>query len=760
MYDKELETPCASPATSSIGKWKKCARDVDQHGLNAPNAIRKIEEMLDFALERAEKAILQMKTDASTVKYTGTFSSNDKKVRSKREALNERSDKGQSSVVHLNASAVESTIDTTAVKKHPEQAVPNVSSKYKTKSFKKDIDGKESWDTYIHVPPSHLILKPKVVNRFPHIYFDSSKKKCAENYKSTLQIEDAKLADRHIYSSPSDNISRSIGMYGSFNSNSTVSSQEPWKTHINVPASSAALRSGQQVPHIYFDPLNKKCAENCKPTCYGKCRRKDTRVSLSSSSTVSSKRASVSVVSPSESSAVTTPISSNSECNQSDCAKFKHRASTNYQSAISTAPSHLHQKSMTVPRDNNNAQLDNGGVGFSFNFNIVLKDGRGGSHPMHFLGDCQQNRQTGRMDVEEVFVNGKALKVRHLRQESMKESKRAIFLTKLWSILQDESIADIVCWDPSGVSFHVLNLQKFSEEVLCRFFKHKNISSFVRQLNQYGFRKVLAVEQKAMVNDNNVERMQYYHSLFRRGHPELLNEIKRQNTLQPNSRKRNARVAAMKCVTQSSEDNLVSLPQSQLNRISETIDSFRRNYLQVQSKVYDLTRKSELLCNEVRLLREQHLKQQQNMERIVQCLKSQCQLPSVQQYHPGNQTDGESLPLHSFPHNQNLEILSAIEHNIRSETAHYSSISGLSFAPVQKVDNPPEEFGMQKCLRPEIIQSTNSVGFNLDQNSSNFESCSSSALILSSIINHEQVLQELHPSVGHGIDCAIAKEEI
>ncbi|KAI1703570.1 hypothetical protein DdX_14806 [Ditylenchus destructor] len=410
MQDKEREPPCASPATSSIGKWQKCARDVNQHELNAPNAMRKIEEMLDFALERAEKAILQMKTDASTVKYTGTFSSNNNKVRSENEALNELSDKGQFSVGRIQPSDVESAIDTTAVKKPAEQAALNASSKYKTKSFKKDVDGKESWKTYLHVPPSHLILKPKVVQQFPRIYFDPSNKKCAEKYKSTLKIEDAKLGDRHMYSSSSNNISRSIDTYGSLSSNSTVSSQEPWKTHINVPASPTALGSGQRVPHIYFDPLKKKCAGNCKLICNGNCRRKDTRVSLSPSSTVSSKRASVSVISPSESSAVTSPMFSNSECNQSDCAKFKHRASTNYQSAISTAPSHLHQTSMMIPRDNNNAQLDNGGVGFSFNFNIALKDGRGGTHPMHFLGDCHQNRQTGRMDVEEVFVNGKALK--------------------------------------------------------------------------------------------------------------------------------------------------------------------------------------------------------------------------------------------------------------------------------------------------------------------------------------------------------------
>ncbi|KAI1715339.1 HSF-type DNA-binding domain-containing protein [Ditylenchus destructor] len=315
----------------------------------------------------------------------------------------------------------------------------------------------------------------------------------------------------------------------------------------------------------------------------------------------------------------------------------------------------------------------------------------------------------------------------------MKEKKGGIFLSKLWSILQDESISHIVCWDPSGVSFHILNLHKFCEEVLSQFFKHKNMSSFVRQLNQYGFRKILSVDPSFDNNNNSAERMQYCHSLFCREHPELLSEIKRQ-------------------------------PQSEPNRISEAINWFRQNNSQLQNKVYDLTCEKELLCNEVRLLREQHLKQQQNMERVVQILMSQYQLPFGQQYGPGNQAESGSLAAHSLSHqNHNLDILLGIEQNIRSETVRYSSNSAFSLPVLQKMEEDPlmEEYvDTQKCMRPEIIQFTNNHGFNLDQNGSNLEACSSSASILSSIINHEQSRQELQPSDGHGVNWAIAKEEI
>lgn len=58
------------------------------------------------------------------------------------------------------------------------------------------------------------------------------------------------------------------------------------------------------------------------------------------------------------------------------------------------------------------------------------------------------------------------------------------------SFTQDTTINHIISWTSSSDSFNIKNISHFTETVLPRFFKHNNFSSFIRQLNMYGFRKI------------------------------------------------------------------------------------------------------------------------------------------------------------------------------------------------------------------------------------------------------------------------------
>ena len=45
-------------------------------------------------------------------------------------------------------------------------------------------------------------------------------------------------------------------------------------------------------------------------------------------------------------------------------------------------------------------------------------------------------------------------------------------------------------WTSTEDSFNIKDVNRFTDVVLPKYFKHSNFSSFIRQLNMYGFNKV------------------------------------------------------------------------------------------------------------------------------------------------------------------------------------------------------------------------------------------------------------------------------
>ena len=105
-----------------------------------------------------------------------------------------------------------------------------------------------------------------------------------------------------------------------------------------------------------------------------------------------------------------------------------------------------------------------------------------------------------------------SLSVTHFH--AMKEGSHN-FPNQLHTILDTED-PDIVCWINDGKGFKVNDQDKFRDFILPKYYRHSKLTSFQRQLNLYGFKKI----------NGGPDMGGYFHPLFVRGARELLKDIK------------------------------------------------------------------------------------------------------------------------------------------------------------------------------------------------------------------------------------------
>uniref|UniRef100_A0A6J0UPS4 Heat shock factor protein 1 isoform X5 n=1 Tax=Pogona vitticeps TaxID=103695 RepID=A0A6J0UPS4_9SAUR len=206
------------------------------------------------------------------------------------------------------------------------------------------------------------------------------------------------------------------------------------------------------------------------------------------------------------------------------------------------------------------------------------------------------------------------------------------FLTKLWTLVEDPETDPLICWSPGGTSFHVFDQGQFAKEVLPKYFKHNNMASFVRQLNMYGFRKVVHIEQGGLLKPDK-DDTEFQHPYFLRGQEHLLENIKR-------------KVTTMSGIK--NED--IKVRQDSVTRLLTDVQMMKGKQETMDSKLLAMKHENEALWREVASLRQKHTQQQKVVNKLIQFLISLVQsnrILGVKRKIPLMLNDGSSA--HSLP---------------------------------------------------------------------------------------------------------------
>ncbi|KAL3635919.1 hypothetical protein CASFOL_020466 [Castilleja foliolosa] len=195
------------------------------------------------------------------------------------------------------------------------------------------------------------------------------------------------------------------------------------------------------------------------------------------------------------------------------------------------------------------------------------------------------------------------------------------FLVKCYEMVNDESTDELISWSESNDSFIIWDESKFSSQLLPKYFKHNNFSSFVRQLNIYGFKKI------------DTDNWQFANEAFIKGHKHLLKNIYRRKQPQNLAPKKNS------ASQHNNETGPVPQPEeSKTTALWKEVETLKTDKFALTQELKKLSQHQQTSQSKMRLLREQLKGMEQNQQQMLSFIVMAMQSPEfmIQFFQPKN----------------------------------------------------------------------------------------------------------------------------
>lgn len=210
--------------------------------------------------------------------------------------------------------------------------------------------------------------------------------------------------------------------------------------------------------------------------------------------------------------------------------------------------------------------------------------------------------------------------------DAQRKAVIAGFVGKLYRMV-NESASNLIKWGEEGSSFVVISPEDFSRLVLPLFFKHNNFSSFVRQLNMYGFHKVSHMQQNSMMAASaqhitaETAMWEFSHTNFIRDRPDLLPLVRRRIGKESDENRDESGEPAGLAASKTGESASDSLVQT-VHSLRQELLALRQQQSALCGDLQSIQRDNQLLWHENMASRERHSQQQQVIDRILRFLAS------------------------------------------------------------------------------------------------------------------------------------------